>query len=113
MFSAIPDTIWSLRSVIDAYACSVASSIPASRATPSAIQMFRVRSAATIPKKAPTSIDASRAMFVTPLRSVTTPPSAAKAMGAASRSVAAATLAPTSISQVTRWPPPACARAGG
>src|SRR2546428_11310629 len=101
MLSAMPLTIWSARKVTDASAWSAARATPASSATTSATGRLPVLSAATIPKNAPTSMQPSSAMFVTPDRSVLTPPNAASAIGGASRSVAARTPAPMRTSTLT------------
>src|SRR5258706_4316600 len=101
MLSAIPLTIWSARKAIEATAWSAARAIPARSATASATGRLPVLSAATIPKNAPTSMQPSSAMFVTPERSVMTPPRAASAMGVARRSVAASTPAPMRTSRLT------------
>src|SRR2546428_7249899 len=106
MLSAMPLTIWSARKVTDASAWSAARPTPASSATTSATGRLPVLSAATMPKNAPTSMQPSSAMFVTPERSVITPPSAASAIGVASRSVAARTPAPMSTSRLTALPLP-------
>src|SRR6185503_14070600 len=99
MLSAIPETIWSARKLIDARAWSAASATPARRPARTAPGRLPALPAATMLKNAPTSMQPSRAMFVTPDRSVMTPPSAASAIGVARRSIAARTPTPMRTSR--------------
>src|SRR5438105_2112857 len=104
MLSAMQLTIWAARKVMAASACTAASATPARSAATSAMSRLPLLSATKMPKNAPTSMQPSSAMFVTPERSVMTPPSAANAMGVARRSVAASTPAPRSSSTLTAPP---------
>src|SRR5205814_43408 len=85
MLIAVPLTICSARSVIEKKACTNAIAPPAAIPISRPRNHEPVMSAPKIPKKAPVSIMPSRAMFTTPERSDTMPPSAPKVSGVAQR----------------------------
>ena len=82
-FSAVPETIWSARSVTANSACSAAKTAPATIAITIPRSHEPVLSAPSAPKNAPISIMPSSAMLMTPERSEKSPPSAPSVSGVA------------------------------
>ena len=80
---AVPETIWSARSVTEKIACSRPITPPAASPMKMPPTQLEVMSAPQAPKNAPVSIIPSRPMLTTPARSDVTPPSAANVSGVA------------------------------
>src|SRR5262245_23461840 len=93
MLSAMPDTTWLPRWVMQAKPCTRLTSTEARTAAPSPAHAEPVTAAMAAAAKAEASILPSRPMSTTPARSEQRPPSAASTSGVAPRTVAAASTA--------------------
>ena len=100
----MPPTTWSARRLIDSTACTNPIDAPEAMPMTAPSSHEPVRSAPKMPKKAPISIMPSSPMLITPLRSDSTPPRAAKVSGVAKRSIAAINADHTKTS--SRFPTP-------